>query len=131
MLRCQSVSVTILCAQEKNDVRWASRWDYILSSVPQSNVQWFSLINSVLITIFLSAMVGMILLRSLRHDIMRYNQADSSVRDLYVREREREIDRQILWRWIALKSAISTAVGFRMETNCYRSFNEVGRGLLS
>ena len=90
MLRC-SLSVTVLCTQEKNDVRWASRWDYILSSVPQSNVQWFSLINSVLITIFLSAMVGMILLRSLRHDIMRYNQADSSVRDvIFMVERERE-----------------------------------------
>jgi len=59
--------------------------------VPQSNVQWFSLINSVLITIFLSAMVGMILLRSLRHDIMRYNQADSSVCDYTcVGEGERE-----------------------------------------
>ena len=88
-----SLSATVLCAQEKNDVRWASRWDYILSSVPQSNVQWFSLINSVLITIFLSAMVGMILLRSLRHDIMRYNQADSSVRD-YVSGAERERKRE-------------------------------------
>ena len=108
-------------------MRWASRWDYILSSVPQSNVQWFSLINSVLITIFLSAMVGMILLRSLRHDIMRYNQADSSVRDHVSgaekerekergreREREREIGRQIMWRWIALRSAISTAIGFHL-----------------
>lgn len=61
------------------DIRWASRWDYILSSVPQSNVQWFSLVNSVLITIFLSAMVGMILMRSLHRDIMRYNQADATV----------------------------------------------------
>lgn len=63
---------------EMKDVRWASRWDYILSSTTQSNVQWFSLINSVLITIFLSAMVGMILVRSLHRDIMRYNQAESS-----------------------------------------------------
>ena len=61
------------------NIRWASRWDYILSSVPQSNVQWFSLINSVLITVFLSAMVGMILLRSLHRDIARYNQAETSV----------------------------------------------------
>ena len=68
-----------LSVQEMKDVRWASRWDYILSSTTQSNVQWFSLINSVLITIFLSAMVGMILVRSLHRDIMRYNQAESSV----------------------------------------------------
>lgn len=62
-----------------DSVRWASRWDYILSSVPQSNVQWFSLVNSVLITIFLSAMVGMILMRSLHRDIVRYNQAEITV----------------------------------------------------
>ena len=66
-------------SQLLKDVRWASRWDYILSSVPQSNVQWFSLVNSVLITIFLSAMVGMILMRSLHRDIMRYNQSEATV----------------------------------------------------
>jgi transmembrane 9 superfamily protein 2/4 len=43
-------------------------------------VQWFSLVNSVLITIFLSAMVGMILMRSLHRDIMRYNQSEATVR---------------------------------------------------
>ena len=43
-------------------------------------MEWFSVIYPVLITIFLSGIVGMILLRSLRPDIvMRYNLADSSV----------------------------------------------------
>lgn len=65
--------------QENEEIRWASRWDYILSSATQNNVQWFSLINSVLITIFLSAMVGMILARSLHRDIARYNKAESTV----------------------------------------------------
>ncbi|XP_064393741.1 transmembrane 9 superfamily member 2-like [Halichondria panicea] len=63
---------------EKQNIRWASRWDYILTSASQNNVQWFSLINSVLITLFLSAMVGMILLRSLHRDITRYNKAEST-----------------------------------------------------
>ena len=57
-------------------IRWASRWDYILNSSDQSSVQWFSLVNSVLITVFLSAMVGMILVRSLHRDIVRYNKSD-------------------------------------------------------
>ena len=60
-------------------MRWASRWDYILNSLPHTNIQWFSLLNSIVITIFLSAMVAMVLLRSLHRDIMRYNQAESSV----------------------------------------------------
>ncbi len=50
-----------------------------MTSASQNNVQWFSLINSVLITLFLSAMVGMILLRSLHRDITRYNKAESTV----------------------------------------------------
>ena len=58
------------------NIRWASRWDYILNSSDQSSVQWFSLVNSVLITVFLSAMVGMILVRSLHRDIVRYNKTE-------------------------------------------------------
>ena len=62
---------------EAEGIKWASRWDYILGSSPQANVQWFSLINSVLITIFLTAMVTMILLRSLHRDLMKYNKEDT------------------------------------------------------
>ncbi|KAI6243684.1 Transmembrane 9 superfamily member [Aphelenchoides fujianensis] len=28
---------------EKTDVKWSSRWDYILDSVPNSSIQWFSM----------------------------------------------------------------------------------------
>jgi transmembrane 9 superfamily protein 2/4 len=62
---------------DKENIKWASRWDYILGSMPQANVQWFSLINSVLITVFLTAMVTMILLRSLHRDLLKYNKEDS------------------------------------------------------
>jgi transmembrane 9 superfamily protein 2/4 len=69
---------TVLFIQN-DKIRWASRWDYILDNSAQSSVQWFSLINSVLITVFLSFMVGMILLRSLYRDIVRYNKTDNVV----------------------------------------------------
>lgn len=75
--------LTILCinnfTQRNDNIKWASRWDYILDNPSQSSVQWFSLINSVLITVFLSAMVGMILLRSLYRDLARYNKTDNMV----------------------------------------------------
>ena len=78
--RCHTISfVFYMYEQENNAIRWASRWDYILTNSYQSSVQWFSLINSVLITVFLSAMVGMILIRSLHRDIVRYNKSDSLV----------------------------------------------------
>jgi len=61
----------------KNEVKWSSRWDYILESMPHTNIQWFSILNSLVIVLFLSGMVAMILLRTLHKDIARYNQIDS------------------------------------------------------
>lgn len=61
----------------KNDeIKWSSRWDYILESMPHTNIQWFSILNSLVIVLFLSGMVAMIMLRTLHKDIARYNQMD-------------------------------------------------------
>lgn len=64
--------------QENNTIKWASRWDYILESMPHTNIQWFSIMNSLVIVLFLSGMVAMIMLRTLHKDIARYNQIESS-----------------------------------------------------
>uniref|UniRef100_A0A8D0HGJ4 Transmembrane 9 superfamily member n=1 Tax=Sphenodon punctatus TaxID=8508 RepID=A0A8D0HGJ4_SPHPU len=64
--------------EETNSIKWASRWDYILESMPHTNIQWFSIMNSLVIVLFLSGMVAMIILRTLHKDIARYNQIDSS-----------------------------------------------------
>uniref|UniRef100_A0A4W3HDD6 Transmembrane 9 superfamily member n=1 Tax=Callorhinchus milii TaxID=7868 RepID=A0A4W3HDD6_CALMI len=53
-------------------------WDYILESMPHTNIQWFSIMNSLVIVLFLSGMVAMIMLRTLHKDIARYNQMDST-----------------------------------------------------
>ncbi|XP_011304608.1 transmembrane 9 superfamily member 2 isoform X1 [Fopius arisanus] len=58
-----------------NTIKWSSRWDYILESMPHTNIQWFSILNSLVIVLFLSGMVAMIMLRTLHKDIARYNQA--------------------------------------------------------
>ena len=42
--------------------------------MPHTNIQWFSILNSLVIVLFLSGMVAMILLRTLHKDIARYNQ---------------------------------------------------------
>ena len=63
--------------KENNNIKWSSRWDYILESMPHTNIQWFSILNSLVIVLFLSGMVAMILLRTLHKDIARYNQIDS------------------------------------------------------
>lgn len=60
-----------------NTIKWSSRWDYILESMPHTNIQWFSILNSLVIVLFLSGMVAMIMLRTLHKDIARYNQVNA------------------------------------------------------
>ncbi|XP_040567137.1 transmembrane 9 superfamily member 2 [Lepeophtheirus salmonis] len=69
-----SYSVTF---EPNYNTKWSSRWDYILESTPHTNIQWFSILNSLVIVLFLSGMVAMILLRTLHRDIARYNQIDN------------------------------------------------------
>jgi len=53
-------------------IRWASRWDtYFMMTDDQ--IHWFSIVNSVVIVLFLSGIVGMILMRALHADFRRYN----------------------------------------------------------
>ena len=59
-----------------SSIHWASRWDIYLSmdnAVPDK-VHWFSIVNSLLIVIFLTGMIGMILVRNVHRDISRYNR---------------------------------------------------------
>jgi transmembrane 9 superfamily protein 2/4 len=59
-----------------SDIQWASRWDIYLSmgDLYSDNVHWFSIINSMIISVFMTGMVAMILVRALRADISRYNR---------------------------------------------------------
>lgn len=41
---------------------------------PQTEIHYFSIMNSLLITLFLTGVVAMILLRTLRKDISTYNE---------------------------------------------------------
>ncbi|KAI8364031.1 hypothetical protein EDC96DRAFT_608750 [Choanephora cucurbitarum] len=59
-----------------SDTVWATRWDGYLHVLDPS-IHWFSLINSIVIVLFLTGMVSMILLRALHKDISRYNAVDA------------------------------------------------------
>ena len=61
----------------QNDVKWSISWDYILELMPHTNIQWFSILNSPVIMLFLTGMVVMIRLCTLHKDIACYNQMDS------------------------------------------------------
>ena len=62
---------------EESPLRWASRWDQYLSLNEGANagqIHWFSILNSLVIVLFLTGMVAMILLRTLHRDISKYNE---------------------------------------------------------
>ncbi|KAI9502743.1 Transmembrane 9 super member 2 [Coemansia spiralis] len=60
----------------RSDKSWATRWDAYLNAM-DPKIHWFSLINSAVIVIFLSAMLALILIRALHKDIARYNADDA------------------------------------------------------
>ncbi|KAK1755537.1 transmembrane 9 superfamily member 1 [Echria macrotheca] len=54
---------------------WATRMDPYFYPY-SANIQWFSLINSAIVVIFLVLTVASVLVRALRKDIARYNRLD-------------------------------------------------------
>jgi transmembrane 9 superfamily protein 2/4 len=44
-----------------------------LKSAPDDEIHYFSIVNSLMIVLFLTGVVGMIILRTLRQDISTYN----------------------------------------------------------
>lgn len=59
---------------EKSDIEWATRWDvYLNANNPNDKVHWFSIINAIMVVLLLTVLIAIILLRTLRKDIAKYN----------------------------------------------------------
>ena len=58
----------------ESDTEWASRWDIYLDMDGPSKIHWLSILNSVVVVLLLSAVVGAVLLRAIKHDISKYNR---------------------------------------------------------
>lgn len=74
-----TVAFTYEIQWEKSDVRWASRWDTYLA-MRDVQIHWFSIVNSLVVVFFLSGILTMIIVRTLRRDIARYNK-DNDIED--------------------------------------------------
>jgi len=57
---------------QPSHISWASRWDTYLA-MNDVQIHWFSIINSLVVIFFLSGILTMIMVRTLRKDIARYN----------------------------------------------------------
>ncbi|KAG2461548.1 TM9S4 protein, partial [Polypterus senegalus] len=60
---------------EESSIKWASRWDTYLT-MSDVQIHWFSIVNSVVVVFFLSGILSMIIIRTLRKDIANYNKED-------------------------------------------------------
>lgn len=60
----------------KSDIRWPSRWDVYLKMEAGAKVHWFSIMNSLLVILFLAGIVFVIFLRTVRRDLTRYEELD-------------------------------------------------------
>ena len=63
---------------EASEVSWANRWSQYLRSGADDDIHWFSIVNSLMIVLFLTGMIAMILMRNLYRDIARYNDETST-----------------------------------------------------
>ncbi|ONK59592.1 uncharacterized protein A4U43_C08F8050 [Asparagus officinalis] len=58
-----------------SDIKWPSRWDAYLK-MEGAKVHWFSILNSLMVIAFLAGIVLVILLRTVRRDLTRYEELD-------------------------------------------------------
>lgn len=76
----KSIVWTYDVAWERSDIKWASRWDaYLQMTNPE--IHWFSIVNSLVIVLFLTGFVAMIMVRTLRRDLDTYNNQNLSVEE--------------------------------------------------
>lgn len=60
---------------EEKEVTWSNRWNlYLVNSDTQ--VHWYSIVNSMVIMLFLTGMVAIIIMRTLNRDIAHYNEEE-------------------------------------------------------
>lgn len=59
---------------EKSELPWTNRWDVYLKGNPEDEIHYFSIVNSLMIVLFLTGVVAMIMLRTLHKDISSYNE---------------------------------------------------------
>eukprot|EP01090_Pellita_catalonica_P018482 TRINITY_DN5992_c0_g1_i1.p1 TRINITY_DN5992_c0_g1~~TRINITY_DN5992_c0_g1_i1.p1 ORF type:complete len:647 (-),score=75.10 TRINITY_DN5992_c0_g1_i1:89-1903(-) len=64
----------------ESPIPWSSRWDTYLM-MTDDQIHWYSILNSFMIVIFLSGIVGMIMMRTLRRDIISYREANSAAEE--------------------------------------------------
>ncbi|CAM9276084.1 unnamed protein product [Sphacelaria rigidula] len=70
----QKVTFTYDVRWEYSNTPWADRWDQYINGNPEREIHYFSIVNSLMITLFLTGVVAMIMLKTVKRDISTYNE---------------------------------------------------------
>jgi len=74
--KSQEVIWTYDVVFKSSPIRWSTRWDTYLEAADDAQVHWFSILNSFTIVLFLSGIVAMIMINTLKKDFQRYERGD-------------------------------------------------------
>ncbi|KAJ2953877.1 hypothetical protein O0L34_g1505 [Tuta absoluta] len=85
-----------------NTIKWSSRWDNILHSMPQANIDVFPIMTYLMVALFLSGALAVILLWTLRRKIMT-KTANICIINNQV---EKEKEAQEMFGWKSLYSDV-------------------------
>jgi len=59
---------------ESDNLLWADRWDVYLVGAPDDDIHYYSIVNSLMIVLFMTGAIATIMIRTLRKDIAGYNE---------------------------------------------------------
>jgi len=59
---------------ESDKLLWADRWDVYLVGAPDDDIHYYSIVNSLMIVLFMTGAIATIMIRTLRKDIAGYNE---------------------------------------------------------
>lgn len=66
----------------ESNVKWVTRFDTLLKVSPgRQKIQWFAIVNSFMLAVFLTATLAAVLLRTLRRDCARYGLSTTTLGD--------------------------------------------------
>jgi transmembrane 9 superfamily member 2/4 len=78
----ETITFTYSVDFRESDLPWATRWDPLLAPNDQvKQIQWFSIVNSLMVGLFLTGLVAAVLFRTVLSDFARYRKVDGGMGD--------------------------------------------------
>merc|ERR1711991_256660 len=73
----ETVAWTYSVEWVRSEVKWSTRWDIFLHEEGDDQIHWFSIINSLMIVVFLTGIVAVIMLKTVSADFRKYRELET------------------------------------------------------